>query len=59
MTSPSWSTCPGCNCSFTPTRSNQRHCKGACRKRAERHLEAQRRQAIFDRLDPYDPGRPE
>jgi len=51
--------CPGCNRAFTPTRPNQRHCHAACRKRAERHTEAQRRQALLDRLDPCDPGRPE
>jgi len=51
--------CPGCGRAFTPARSNQRHCQAACRKRAERNLESQRRQALLDRLDSCDPGRPE
>ncbi len=48
--------CPGCERSFTPTRANQRHCRPACRKRAERKVEALRRLALLDRLDPCDPG---
>jgi hypothetical protein len=51
--------CPGCERSFTPTRPNQRHCQAACRKRAERKMEAARIGALLARLDPYDPGRPE
>jgi len=51
--------CLGCNRAFTPARPNQRHCQAACRKRAARNDEAQRRQALLDRLDPCDPGRPE
>jgi hypothetical protein len=43
--------CRGCGQTFTPTRSNQRHCQAACRKRAERHVEAQRRQALLERID--------
>jgi hypothetical protein len=51
--------CPGCGRTFTPTRPNHRHCKPACRKRAERKIEEQRRLALLERLDPGDPGRPE
>jgi len=51
--------CPGCNRTFTPTRPNQRHCQTACRKLAQRKQEARRREALFNWLDPCDPGRPE
>ena len=39
-------------------RLHQRHCKGVCRKRAERNLETQHRQALFDRLDPCESRTP-
>lgn len=51
--------CAGCGVTFTPHRTNQRHCRPACRKLAERKAEASRRRDLLDRLDPGDPGRPE
>ena len=51
--------CPGCERPFTPARANQRHCRPACRKLAERKAAAARQAAILERLDPCDPGRPE
>lgn len=51
--------CPGCGQLFTPKRPNQRHCRAACRKLAERKAAAARQATILERLDPGDPGRAE
>jgi len=51
--------CAGCERPFRPNRPNQRHCRPACRKLAERKAQAARLGALLDRLDRCDPGRPE
>jgi hypothetical protein len=46
--------CPGCQQPFTPRRPTQRHCRPACRKRAERNRLAARLEALAARLDGGD-----
>jgi hypothetical protein len=50
---------PGCEKTFTPRRTDQRHCRPACRKLAQRKSAATRLLALLERLNPADPGRPE
>ena len=51
--------CPGCHIHFHPSRPNQRHCKAACRKLAQRRADAARLAAVLERLNPLDPGHAE
>ena len=51
--------CAGCDRAFTPTRSDQRHCRPGCRKLAARKAISQRFEELFARILPDDPGRAE
>ena len=44
---------------FTPQRSGHRHYPARCRATASRQRDADRLNALLDRLRPDDPGRPE